>query len=426
MSVCYFDDKYDEKYDCQYEVKKDGIEVVVNYDIDEEIPAINGVRTFGSTTEFKKRDILIIDQQTKMNYLLKMAHYCGHSEVFGTPDGGYKTRFFSRYYFLNKDYEKLCNLSNNNNIKTIRVYSHIINEIIGYPSLYKEKNENEYIIKLKKDTIKEEVEINKNNIKSLVISDDWTSEHIYENNQINIKLNGYIELKTDKLINYDDVSNYVMELMIYLQLLKPNKLLINKITVKIDDNYYGLMVPIEELKYKSSHIENSVEDNLSKFLLKCYHSIPYRNSKNEIRNIPYIILNTSRNIEDNFLMFYRFIECYYKQQPIENIKTTFVEYSIKNNYKKIDKSDEEKIENLVHEIVSLRNHYVHEGYYIKNKKLYIAFPKIKGKVNPKSHIEENVNVEWIYYRTKILYEIVIDIIFRNMLNYESYKFNKHF
>ena len=34
MSVCYFDDKYDEKYDCQYEVKKDGIEVVVNYDID--------------------------------------------------------------------------------------------------------------------------------------------------------------------------------------------------------------------------------------------------------------------------------------------------------------------------------------------------------------------------------------------------------
>lgn len=85
-----------------------------------------------------------------MNYLLKATHYCGHSEVFGTPDGGYKTRFFSRFYFLNKDYEKLCDLSNNNNIKTIRVYTYIINEIIWYPSLYKEKNENEYIIKLKK------------------------------------------------------------------------------------------------------------------------------------------------------------------------------------------------------------------------------------------------------------------------------------
>ena len=58
--------------------------------------------------------------------------------------------------------------------------------------------------------------------------------------------------------------------------------------------------------------------------------------------------------------------------------------------------------------------------------MYMTFPKIKCKVNPKSHIEENVNVEWIYYRTKILYEIVIDIIFRNMLNYENYKFNKHF
>ena len=87
------------KYDCQYEVKQDGIEIVVNYDIDEEIPTINGVRTFGSNNEFKERDILIIDYQTKMNYLLKAAYYSGHSEVIGNPDGGYKTKFFARYYF---------------------------------------------------------------------------------------------------------------------------------------------------------------------------------------------------------------------------------------------------------------------------------------------------------------------------------------
>ena len=40
MAVCYFDNKYGEKYDCNYEVKKDGIEIIVNYDIDDEIPAI--------------------------------------------------------------------------------------------------------------------------------------------------------------------------------------------------------------------------------------------------------------------------------------------------------------------------------------------------------------------------------------------------
>ena len=139
MSVCYFDDKYDDKYDCQYEVKKDGIEVTVDYDIDEEIPAINGARTFGSNTEFKKRDILIIDQKTKMNYLLKKAYYYGHSEVFGTPDGGAKTKFFSSCYFKNRSYEKLCDIPHGNNIKKVRVYSNIINEFIGYPSLSRKK-----------------------------------------------------------------------------------------------------------------------------------------------------------------------------------------------------------------------------------------------------------------------------------------------
>lgn len=426
MAVCYFNDKYDEKYDCQYEVKKDGIEIVVNYDIDDEIPAINGVRTFGINTEFKKRDILIIDYQTKMNYLLKNAYYCGHSEVLGTPDGGYKTRFFSRFYFWDKNYEKLCDLQNGNNIKKIRIYSNIINELIGYPSLYKEENKNEYIIKLRRDTSKQRVEVNLNNIKSIEISDDWTSEHKRKSNEIDIKLNGYIEIEMDNCINYEDIYNYVQELIIYFQLLKPCKFNINKIVVEIEKLYYGFCLPINEMNYKNSYVEKSVTNDVLEFLLNCYSSIPYRNSKNEIRNIPYIILETSRNLEDNFLMFYRFIECYYKQQPIKDIKTTFIKYSIENNYKKVNQIEENIIENIVYEIISLRNHYVHEGYYIKDKKLYIAFPKVNGKANPKNYIAKNVDVDWIYEKTKILYEIVADIIFRKMLNYDNYKFNKHF
>ena len=42
------------------------------------------------------------------------------------------------------------------------------------------------------------------------------------------------------------------------------------------------------------------------------------------------------------------------------------------------------------------------------------------------YIRHNVDFDWIYERTKILYEIVIDIIFKNMLQYENYGFNKHF
>ena len=424
MAVCYFNDNYEEKYDCQYEIKDDGIEINVNYDIMDEIPAINGIRTFGSNTEFKKRDILIIDNQSRMNYLLKEAHCCGHTEVLGSPDGGYKTKFTTRYYYKHGNYEKLCDISNSENIKKIRVYSKMINEHIGYPSVSKEENGNEYIIKLKKDAVKQKIEINKDNIKYVEVSDDWKSEINRKNNKIDISLNGYIEVDLNKNIGYEEVYEYVNELIMFIQLLRPCKFRIDKIVVEMNKTFFELRSPMNEIKYISSHVDNSVKEDLMQFLFECYTKIPYRNSKNEVRNIPYIILNTSRNIEDNFLMFYRFIECYYKQQHIKDIKNSFIKYSIDNNYKNKEKI--KSIENLVQEIICLRNHYVHSGYHISNKTLYIAFPKIDKKANPKNYRAENVDFDWIYKRTKILYEIVIDIIFRNMLQYDNYAFNKHF
>lgn len=424
MAVCYFNDKYDEKYDCQYEIKDDLIEVVAKYDIMDEIPAINGLRTFGSNTEFKKRDILIIDNQARMNYLLKAAHCCGHTEVLGSPDGGYKTKFTTRYYYKYGNYEKLCDISNSENIKKIRVYSKMINDLIGYPSVSREENGNEYIIKLKKDAVKQKIEINKDNIKYIEVSDDWKSEINRKNNKIDVSLNGYIEVNLNKNIVYEEVYEYVNELIMFLQLLRPCKFRIDKIVVEINKTFFELCIPMNEIKYTSSHVDNSVKEDLMQFLFKCYTKIPYRNSKNEVRNIPYIILNTSRNIEDNFLMFYRFIECYYKQQHIKDIKNSFIKYSIDNNYKNKEKI--KNIENMVQEIICLRNHYVHNGYHISNKKLYIAFPRIEKKANPKNYRAENVDFDWIYKRTKILYEIVIDIIFKNMLQYDNYEFNKHF
>lgn len=123
-------------------------------------------------------------------------------------------------------------------------------------------------------------------------------------------------------------------------------------------------------------------------------------------------------------MFYRFVECYYKKQ---NIVNNFIYYSIENNYKKSDKMIEEEKETLSQQIVSLRNQYVHSGYYIKNNCLKIKFKDIDEITpNPKNYTANNVDVDWIYNKTKILYDIVINIIFENMLDYKEYKYKKHF
>ena len=215
--------------------------------------------------------------------------------------------------------------------------------------------------------------------------------------------------------------------MTYIQLLRPDKLRINKITVCVDEVYYGFILPLKENKYKSSSIENSVSDDILVFLSKCYKLIPYRNGKSEIRNIPYVIFDYSRNIEDTFLMLYKTIECYYKKQNIKGITSSFINYSIHNNYSKSKNMTEDEIEDLARQIICLRNRYVHSGYYIKNNSLRIKFKDLDEKTSKlKNYTLNNVDVKWIYERTKILYTIVIDIIFKNMLEYKKYRFKRMF
>ena len=92
----------------------------------------------------------------------------------------------------------------------------------------------------------------------------------------------------------------------------------------------------------------------------------------------------------------------------------------------LHKLTEEQIDTYSHEIKSLRNHYVHAGYFIKNSSLKISFEKVKNKKNPKDYTAINVDINWIYERTKILYDVVVDIIFTKMLGYEKYRFKKRF
>lgn len=425
MAVCYLFANYEVQYKCEYILKKEFIEVDIDYDIEKEIETKDGIIFWGDSTKFEERDILIIDSQNKTNYLLKNAYYAGMNSTYGTPDGGCKTKFRAMNYFKHGEYEKLIDLKAMPKVSRIRVYSKSINKLIGYPSLKIEKSDKEYAIKLSKEKSNKSISVNNNGIKDIAVSDSWTSKR-EKNGNFTIKFNGYIEITLTKRNNYTEVSNFVNELVIFMQLYFPNNFSVDKIWCMVGENYYELITDKMEVKCTERYTEKTVEVGLLEFLSGCYKKIPYRKSKTEIRNIPYIVINTSRNIEDNFLMFYRFIECYYKKQNIPNIKKRFVSYSIRNNYDSINNWTDEQIENYSQEIICLRNHYVHSGYFIKNSSLKISFEKIDGKKNPKDYTVSNLDISWIYERTKILYRITLDIIFRQMLGYDNYKFERHF
>lgn len=425
MAVCYLSSNYEVQYKCEYRIKKEFIEVDIEYDIEEEIEVENGIKFLGSNTKFEERDVLIIDYQTKLNFLLKNAYYTGRSNVFGTPDGGSKTKFRAKSYFKHRDYEKLINLHNMPKVSKIRIFSKAINKLIGYPSLKIQQSDKEYVIKLSKEKINNSIELNRNEINNISVADDWISKREKTGNFV-IDFNGYIEIALTRRKNYTEVSSIVNELIIFMQLYFPDNFSVEKILVNVEENYYELIIPTMEVKCDEKYIETTVKVELLEFLNSCYNLIPYRKSKTEIRNIPYIVVNTSRNIEDNFLMFYRFVECYYKKQEIPDIRKKFVSYSIREHYASKVVLTDEQIENYSQEIICLRNHYVHSGYFIKNSSLKVSFGKIDRKKDLRDYTVNNIDVKWIYERTKILYQIVLDIIFRKMLGYDDYKFKKHF
>lgn len=423
MAVCFFYDNYKKKYNCEYEIDDDGITVSVCYDISNEInPDLNCTRIFSTNINSKERDILIIDSKSKINYLLKDAYYIGHNVKFGTPDDGISTKFYSSCYFYHKEYKRLLELLKTPKISKIRIYSSVFNSFIGAPSLFEDYIDDEFVIKLKKEPYKQIIKIDSKDIANITLSDNWTHRHDYKLSNININIDGYAEIELKKKNNYDVLYKYIMELILYIQLYRPDKTLINKLTVCINDIYYGFNIPLKKIQISKNSIQNSVSEDFSTFISRCYTNLSYRNANSAIRNIEYIIFNYSRNIEDTFLMLFRTIECYYKKQG----KTkSFISYSIRNNYNNVNNLSNEDIELLTAQILSLRNHYIHSGYFIKNSSLKIKFEPLKGeKLNLKNYTDNNVDFNWIYDKTKILYSIVIDIIFKNMLKFNNYNFAK--
>ena len=419
MAVCFFNRIYDNnhKYICNYERLTDEIICTVDYDITDEVEPVNGVKATDPYTEYTNRDILIIDYSQGISYLLKDAYYCGSSSVYGNPDGGSKTKFAANIYFYSNSFQALTILKEIPKIDSITLVSKDLIRYISDSSISRTESKEKLVINLDKESNHEIRHIGSKNIKDITLQDFW-SGGFNKDHDIAFDITGHLKIKLSRRVNYTEIPAYVYELFVFLQIYTKRSLKIDEIKVSVNGTSYGIAFYMASCKkdIRKNGGEKSVQCSIMDFLERCYSNIPYRNSKSDIRNIPYIIVKRDRSLEDNFLMYYRFVECYYKKQDISKIKSTFISYSLNENYVSRGKLLPSELENVANEIVSLRNHYVHSGYYIRNESLRIKFDDTRKNYTAKA------DINWIYERSKILYEISIDIIFRNMLKYEQYIF----
>lgn len=415
MAVCFIDGNYNIQYKCSYNITNENdVEVDIEYDIGQEIEDKNGIRIEEGKSNFKERDILIIDSDNNKNYLLKNSYFIGYSNYYRSYEAKEIARFKGVLYFYNCNIEQIKMLKKTPKIKKIRIFSKSICDLIGRPSAAYKTNNEEYSVHLLKNHKAQIVEINQNNIAYIGVNDTWTYSSNPKCYQDKIDFSGYIEIKFRRRVNYDELSNYINEIILYMQLYYPNKVEIEKILVEVDDCFFQFNTKIKKVELIDKHVDKTVNEDILIFLKNCYYSIPYRNSRAEIRNIPYIVINKYRSVEDNFLMYYRFIECYCKKLQIEDIKKLFVSYALRN-YVKNKTLTAEEIDKYSHEIVSLRNHYVHSGYYLRNCSLKISFEE-----KEKNYTVNNIDGNWLFERVELLYKACIHIIFSEMLGYKKY------
>ncbi len=73
------------------------------------------------------------------------------------------------------------------------------------------------------------------------------------------------------------------------------------------------------------------------------------------------------------------------------------------------------------EIVSLRNHYVHSGYYLADHKLMIRHDR--KKKTPEDY-EIITDYKWLIEQTNMMRQMVIDIVFAELLDYKEYHYKE--
>lgn len=414
MPICYFNNDYTKEYQCTYSEFKNSIEVNIEYDIEEnEIEEINGARIISTTTEYANRDILILDNINKINILVKNAFHAGHSNNYSIFGNSSTTKFTSFTYFKEDTVQTLHTLQSNPQTKLIRIYSTSFSDLLPFINYTKQENNETISYTIQKQRTIQRISIEKDYIDSISISNNWK---INEKSQkiVNMNFSYFLEIKLSKQHSFTTIRDFVNELIIYMQLYYPDKFIIDEVKIYINDNFYTYVTNFLSLKPKNCYVHKSVQVDLMTFLKQCYTNVSYRSAKSEIKNLYDVIFKQDRILEDIFNSYYRFIECYLKKKGYKN---NFMSYALEHYYKQ--SLDYEKV---AREIITLRNHYVHNGYYIDNHCLTIKYHP--SETTKTYSVKADIN--WIYNQTLILHEIAVDIIFKEILNYPEYKYKQSF
>lgn len=146
-------------------------------------------------------------------------------------------------------------------------------------------------------------------------------------------------------------------------------------------------------RYYEKVVGQHVKTNFFEYMETMYKNIDYRTTSDKNKYIP-LEFNTPTSLEDQYLYYFRYIDLYmgeYLKKETGKQPSNYSRLSkfVDDNSLFFDCIDSTELNILKNELNSLRNQYVHEGYYLPNNQFEV-------KENKQFKYYKTIDRSWLY------------------------------
>ena len=302
-------------------------------------------------------------------------------------------------------------------VSALKIYNPMLIHCFKNCTLSISYNSNELIYKIDKTAETKEVMINANNISKIEFGDEVSSSNKNSNQLISIESENYVKIYFSQSISYEEILEYIKEFDVFVDAycltgMRSYKTYIITSEGKIFDVVNKLL---GKEKYFKNTPYNLVKMNFFDFMESMYKNVNYRNADNRNKYLP-LELKKPTSLEDQYTYYFRYIDLYMGdllRQETGNEPSNFSRLSrFVDDYVQYFNSDgTTNIRNLKNELNSLRNHYVHEGYYLPNN-------EFKVTENRRFLYNKSMDYRWLFRMVNVFKFGAYKILYTKVLEME--------
>lgn len=374
--------KEQKEYEGQYVFEENNLKVeIVNY-----YSEGNDVTAIGE--EVKYKEIKIVDLRNKVFAYSPVFYNVGVSFALTQ----YET-FQTDFYFISENVELEKYLTSDIKISGIILYHPALIQCFKCKSLQWSSDGKELVYKIIRESEKDFHEIKKDNVDKIEFGSICRCSNRNSGQSITIDTENFVKIYLEKVIDYESLLQYINEFDIYMNVYCPINLRSYKTEITTDDGKTIRVMHrlLGEEKYYAKHIFKPVKENFFEYIKKMYTEVNYRSITDRNKYIP-IEFKKPTSLEDQYTFYFRYIDLYMgdaiMQDPSWNKSVKPSNYQrlstfVDQNIQLFDSNDVANVDNLKNELNSLRNQYIHEGYYlpnnqfdVKNKKRQVVYTKV--------------------------------------------------